>query len=80
MTEAAKERRERLSQYTADDLTAIIDQRIILHRNAERNRDILKRHLIDGISFERLAGDYGMSVRGLQDAYYKSLDKLLKYL
>lgn len=80
MTQAAKERQERLSRYTAEDLTTIIDQRIILRGKAARNRDILKEHLIDGVSFETLAEKHGMSVRGLQDAYYKSLNQLLKYL
>lgn len=80
MTKAARERKERLSGYTADDLALIIDQRIILRGKAARNREILKKHLIDGISFEVLAEEYGMSVRGLQDAYYNSLNQLLKYL
>lgn len=80
MTKAARERRKRLSRYTADDLVTIIDQRIILRGKAARNREILKKHLIDGVGFEDLAEEYGMSVRGLQDAYYNSLDQLLEFL
>ena len=41
----------------------------ILH---ERNRAILKRRLLDGITYERLAEEFDMSVRQIKQIVYKS--------
>ena len=59
-----------------DELQRIIDQWI---RN-ERDRVILKDRLINGMTFERLAEKYGMSVRQIQNIVYKSMDRLEKHL
>ena len=56
-----------------DELQRIIDQWI---RN-ERDRVILKDRLINGMTFERLAEKYGMSVRQIQNIVYKSMDRLV---
>lgn len=41
-------------------------------RNAERNRAILKRRLIDGICYEPLAEEFNMSVRQIKNIVYKN--------
>ena len=46
----------------------------------ERNRNILKRRLLDGITFEKLAEEFDMSPKWIQKIVYKSMDKLLKHI
>ena len=46
----------------------------------ERNRNILKRRLLDGITFEKLAEEFDMSPKWVQKIVYKSMDKLLKHI
>lgn len=60
---------------TNSDLCALIDERI-RGKNAERNRSILKRRLIDGIIFEQLAEEFDLSVRQTKNIVYKSMDTL----
>ncbi|MBR5202657.1 MAG: hypothetical protein IKW45_05280 [Clostridia bacterium] len=43
---------------------------------SERNRKILRRKLIDGITFERLAEEMEMSVRGVQYVVEQGLEEL----
>ena len=40
--------------------------------HSERDRKILERRLIDGITFERLAEEFDMSVRQTKAIVYKS--------
>ena len=61
------------------DLSALIDERIN-GRNAERNRKILKRRLIDGIYFEPLAEEFGLSTRQCKRIVYVCTERLLKYI
>lgn len=42
----------------------------------ERDRNILKRRLLDGITFEKLAEEFDMSVRQIKSIVYKSGDRL----
>lgn len=43
----------------------------IVGRNAERNRKVLRRRLIDGICFEPLAEEFDMSVSQIKRVVYK---------
>lgn len=43
----------------------------IIGRNAERNRQILRRRLFDGICFEPLAEEFDLSVRQVKNIVYK---------
>lgn len=43
---------------------------------SERDRAILKRRLLDGITYERLANEFEMSVRQIKTIVYKSEDRL----
>ena len=69
-----------LSEYSRSDIEYAIDEWIILRRHSERNRQILKRYLLDGICFEPLAEEYGMSVRQIQNIVYKTQEILFKHL
>lgn len=57
------------------ELEKAIDEWIV-GRNAERDRKILKRRLIDGICFEPLAEEFGLSVRQVKNIVYKLQDKV----
>lgn len=56
-----------------------IDQ-YVLGRNAERNRQILKRRLLDGITYERLAQEFDMSTQNICSIIYKYQEKVFKHL
>ena len=64
---------------SADRIAADID-RWITGRNAERNRDILKRRLIDGIRFEVLAEEFDLSVPQTKSIVYKTSAKLFRHV
>ena len=55
---------------TRSEILKAIDEHII-GRNAERNRAILKRRLLDGICYEPLAEEFDMSVRQIKNIVYK---------
>lgn len=48
----------------------VIDEWII-GKNAERNRKILKRRLIDGICYEPLSEEFDLSVQQIKNIVYK---------
>lgn len=45
---------------------------------SERDRAILKRRLLDGLTYERLAEEFDMSVRQIKTIVYKSSERLFK--
>ena len=53
------------------DIESLIDEWII-GRNAQRDRKIIKRRLIDGICFEPLAEEFELSVRQVKNIVYKT--------
>ena len=57
-------------------LIHVIDEWI----HSERDRAILKRRLIDGICFEPLAEEFGLSVKQTKRIVYKCQDKLFKHM
>lgn len=65
--------------YSRTAIEHAIDEWII-GRNAERNRAILKRRLIDGICYEPLAEEFDMSVRQIKNIVYKNQEKVLRHL
>lgn len=69
-----------LSVYSKDDLERAIDQWVICHKHAERNRYILKRHMLDGICYEPLAEEVGLSVRQVKNIVYKTQEQLFRHL
>ena len=59
-----------------DDWEKLIEQWIF----NERDRDIIKRRLLDGICFEPLAEEFDLSVRQIQTIVYRCQEKILKHL
>lgn len=69
-----------LEELSRSEIEHAIDEWVILRRHSERNREILKRYMLDGICFEPLAEEYGMSVRQIQNIVYKTQEQLFKHL
>lgn len=59
-----------LYDVSALDIRRAINQWVV-GKNAERNRKILKRRLIDGICYEPLAEEFNLSVRHVKEIVYK---------
>lgn len=61
---------------TKEEIEKLIESRII-GKNAERNRRILYRRYIDGIGFEALADEFGLTDRQVKNICYKEFQRLL---
>jgi len=46
----------------------------------ERNRKILKRRLLDGITYDKLAEEFDLSVRQVKSIVYKSENKIFSHI
>lgn len=57
-------------------LNAVIDEWV---RN-DRNRRIAKRRMIDGICYEPLAEEFGLSTRQVKNIVYKVEETIFKHL
>ena len=57
------------------DVSRLIDEWIF----SERDRAILKRRLLDGIKFERLAEEFDLSVRQTKNIVYRNEKKLFRH-
>lgn len=63
-------------QYTNSQIKTLIDEWI----HSERDRAILYRRLVDGISFERLAEEFELSVRYTKTIVYKHEQTIFAHL
>lgn len=63
-------------EYSNSDISRVIDEYI----HSERDRAILKRRLLDGICYEPLAEEFGLSVRQIKNIVYKSQERLFKHM
>lgn len=61
----------KIQQYglSKSEWNQMIDEWII-GRNAERDRQIIRRRLLDGITFERLAEEFDLSTQRVQEIVY----------
>lgn len=50
------------------------------HCHSLRDRNLLKRRLIDGITFEALSEEFSLSVRQVKNIVYKNEKILFKHL
>jgi len=57
-----------VKEYTNSQISGIIDEYI----HSERNRKILKRRYVDGITYERIAEEFDLSVRQVKTIVYRS--------
>ena len=58
------------------EIEIIIDEWIF----NERNRSMIKRRMLDGITYERLAEEFDLSVQQTKNIVYKCRDILSKHL
>lgn len=68
-----------IENLSRSQLTLLIDEWIV-GRNGERNRAILKRRLIDGITYEQIAEEFELSVRQTKTIIYKEEQRLIKHI
>lgn len=52
----------------------------IIGKNAERDRAVLRRRLIDGVYYEALAEEFDLSVTQVKRIVYKGSDKVFKHI
>lgn len=57
----------------------LIDEWVI-GRNAERDKSILKRRLLDGVLLEPLAEEFDLSVQQIKTIIYNSQNKIMKHI
>lgn len=62
-------------EYTNSQIKALIAE----HIHSERDRDILRRRLVDGVTFERLAEEFVMSPRQIRTIVHKQESILFKH-
>ena len=67
--------KHRFEDYSRSTVSAAIDEWIF----NERDRAILKRRLLDGICYEPLAEEFGLSVDRIKQIVYKSQDRLFRH-
>ena len=65
-----------MKEYSNIEVAAAIDTWI----HSERDRKLLKRRLIDGICYEPLAEECGLSVRQTKNIIYKGQEKVFRRL
>ena len=63
-------------EYSNSEISLIIDEWI----HSERDRQILKRRLIDGCCYEPLAEEFNLSVRQVKSIIYKNKNIVFKHL
>ena len=62
-------------EYSNSEISLIIDEWI----HSERDRQILKRRLIDGCCYEPLAEEFNLSVRQVKSIIYKNENIVFKH-
>ena len=65
-----------MMEYTNSQIIAIIDE--VIH--SERDRQILKRRMVDGVYFEQLAEEFDLSTQRIKAIVYKAQKRIIKYL
>ena len=65
-----------MKDYTNSQISELIDE----HIHNQRDRALLKRRLIDGVVYERLAEEFNLSTQRTKTIVYRAEQKLIKYL
>ena len=64
-----------MREYSNSQIAACIDNWV----HSERNRQMMKRRYIDGITFERLAEEFDLSVRQTKNIIYAESKSVFKH-
>ena len=65
-----------LNEMSCSEVSNLVDEWI----KNERYRRILKRRWLDGITFDRLAEEFDLSVRQVKNIVYRSEKQLLRHI
>lgn len=65
-----------MKEYTNSQIAQIIDE----HIHSERDRQILKSRFIDGLTYEKIAEKYDLSLRYTKTVIYKQQEVVFKHL
>ena len=76
MRRLAWDRRESQVEHSRSEIITVIDEWIF----NERNRAILKRKLLDGITFEKLAEEFDLSTQQVKTIVYKCKEIISQHL
>lgn len=68
--------RKQIPDLSRSEIDHLIDEWIF----SERDRKILKRRMLDGICFEPLAEEFGLSPQAVKKIVYKALDRLYTHI
>lgn len=52
----------------------------VVGRNAQRNREIMKRHFIDGVTYELISEEFDLSDRQVKNVVYKYQDNVFAHV
>ena len=69
-------RKTEFSNLSRTQISALIDEWIF----NERDRNILKRRLLDGVCFETLAEEFFISVQHVKSIVYKAENNIFKHI
>lgn len=70
---------EELFSKSRSEWEHLIDEYVI-GKNAERDRLILKRRLLDGVCLEPLAEEFDLSVQRIKIIIYNSQNRIIKHI
>lgn len=65
-----------MRDYSRTEITDVVNE-WILH---ERDRQVILRRLLDGITYEKLAEEFDMSVAQIKRIVYKAQEKVFRHL
>ena len=65
-----------MKEYTNSQMIGLIDE----HIHSERDREIMKRRMCDGVVFERIGWEFSLTDRQVKNIIYKNIALLTKYL
>ena len=65
-----------MRDYSRTEITEAVTEWIL----NERDRKVILRRLLDGITYERLAEEFDMSVPQIKRIVYKTQEKLFRHL
>lgn len=65
-----------IPEYSNSQISNVIDEYV----HSMRDRDLLKRHYIDGVRFAPLAEEFDLSERHVKNIVYREEGKLIKHL
>lgn len=65
-----------LENLSRSEVSNLIDEWIF----NERDRSILKRRLLDGVIYDKLAEEFDLSVRHVKHIVYKGEEKIFKHI